>query len=243
MFFGYLVSKEVRRKTAQARFLLLLLLVAFFGAIAISRQAGEGIKENNNVSLSCTGVDLSDTGEFKPGGKTAFFDGRKIIAPVAVADLKKVDTRVLGAVSSERWVEVDLSEQKLIAWDGEKKFLETLVSSGLSQTPTPTGEFRIWTKFRYTKMEGGQGKHYYYLPNVPFVMFFENSKVPGYKGYGLHGTYWHDDFGTQRSHGCVNLPTPIAEKLFYWTTPEVPEGKSAMRASEENLGTRIVIHD
>lgn len=233
----------MRRKTAQARFLLLLLLVVFFGAVAISLRPGEETKETNNVSLSCTGVDLSDTGEFKPGGKTAFFEGRKIIAPAAVADLKKVDTQVLGAVSSERWIEVDLSEQKLIAWDGETKFLETKMSSGLPGTPTPKGEFRIWTKFKYTKMEGGQGKHYYYLPNVPYVMFFENEKVPGYKGYGLHGTYWHNDFGTPRSHGCVNLPTPVAEKLFYWTGPGLPDEKWAMRADDQNPGTRIVIHE
>lgn len=236
----YLVSKQVKRKTAQS-FLLLLLLVAFFSAVAISLKPGEEVKEKDNVSLSCTGVDLSDTGEFKPGENIALFEEKKITAPVA--NLEKTKTRVLGAVSDERWIEVDLSEQKLIAWDGETKFLETPVSSGLPWSPTPKGEFRVWTKFKYTKMEGGQGKYYYYLPNVPYVMFFENEKVPGYKGYSLHGTYWHNDFGTPRSHGCVNLPTPVAEKLFYWTTPEVPDGKWAMRADSGNPGTRIVIHE
>jgi lipoprotein-anchoring transpeptidase ErfK/SrfK len=92
-------------------------------------------------------------------------------------------------------------------------------------------------------MEVGQGKYYYNLPNVPYVMFFENSQVPGYRGYGLHGTYWHNDFGKVHSHGCVNLPTPIAEKLYYWTDPQMPAGKSFMRSDRENPGTRIVIHD
>jgi hypothetical protein len=67
--------------------------------------------------------------------------------------------------------------------------------------------------------------------------------VPAWRGYGLHGTYWHDAFGTQRSHGCVNLPTPIAEKLFYWTTPELDSNKWAVYASDKNPGTRIVIHE
>jgi lipoprotein-anchoring transpeptidase ErfK/SrfK len=92
-------------------------------------------------------------------------------------------------------------------------------------------------------MEGGSGNYYYYLPNVPYVMFFENAQVPGWKGYGLHGTYWHNDFGNQRSHGCVNLPTPIAERLYYWTTPTLPESRSVVYSNEGNPGTRIVIHE
>lgn len=234
----------MKRKTAQP-FLLLLLLTALFGALAVSFRFGDGTNKDPDASFShMVEVGLSDTGEFKPGEKIAVFEEKKVATPVAtLADLGRSKTQVLGAVSDERWIEVDLSEQKLIAWDGETKFLETLVSSGLPWSPTPKGEFRIWTKFKYTKMEGGQGKYYYYLPNVPYVMFFENEKVPGYKGYGLHGTYWHNDFGTPRSHGCVNLPTPVAEKLFYWATPEIPEEKWAMRASDENPGTRIVIHE
>jgi lipoprotein-anchoring transpeptidase ErfK/SrfK len=121
--------------------------------------------------------------------------------------------------------------------------LETLVSTGLPWYPTPTGEFRIWIKLRATKMEGGEGKYYYYLPNVPYVMFFENDQVPGWRGYGLHGTYWHNDFGTQRSHGCVNLPTTVAERLYYWVNPQLPGGKTSVKASSGNIGTRIVIHE
>jgi len=150
---------------------------------------------------------------------------------------------VLGSTSEEKWIEVDLSQQKLWAWEGDKLFLETLVSTGLPWWPTPQGEFRIWAKTRATKMEGGEGKYYYNLPNVPFVMFFENDKIPGYRGFGLHGTYWHSDFGNVHSHGCVNLPTLIAEKLYYWTNPIIPEGRFFVKASDENPGTRIIIHE
>jgi lipoprotein-anchoring transpeptidase ErfK/SrfK len=76
---------------------------------------------------------------------------------------------------------------------------------------------------------------YYYLPNVPYTMFF-------YKSYGLHGTYWHNNFGHPMSHGCVNLPTPIAEKLFYWTEPQLPAGKSSVLTSREISGTKVVVH-
>ena len=177
------------------------------------------------------------------GEKTGVFEGRVVSVPDLLEDPSVRKMAVLGEQTGDHWIEVDLSEQKLRAWEGDQLFLETSVSSGLPWWPTPKGEFRIWTKFRATKMEGGSGRYYYYLPNVPYVMFFEGSGAPGHKGYSLHGTYWHNDFGTQRSHGCVNLPTPIAEKLYYWTGPVVSEGKSAQRATGDNQGTRIVIHE
>ena len=92
-------------------------------------------------------------------------------------------------------------------------------------------------------MEGGQGKYYYYLPGVPYIMYFENDQVPSWKGYGLHGTYWHNDFGRPHSHGCVNLPTPVAGRLYYWTAPILAEGRNSVYSSPKNPGTRIVIHD
>jgi len=181
------------------------------------------------------------TGEIDYYAKDFIFEGKVLKIPqIAFIDR---EFKVLGAIDGERWVEVDLSEQKLRAWEGDRIYLETPVSTGLSWWPTPVGEFRIWAKLRATKMEGGSGKYYYYLPNVPFVMFFENEKVPRWKGYGLHGTYWHNDFGRPRSHGCVNLPTPIAEKLYFWVGPVLPEGKKSVFATPENPGTRIVIHE
>ena len=190
-----------------------------------------------------TGCSIDDySGQFNESEKIAVFENETISIP----DLAKAleENVVLGTASpSERWIEVDLSEQKLKAWDGNALFLETPISTGLPWWPTPKGEFRIWIKLRFTKMEGGEGRYYYYLPNVPYVMYFENENVPAWRGYGLHGTYWHDAFGTQRSHGCVNLPTPIAERLFYWTTPELGSNKWAVYASDKNPGTRIVIHE
>jgi hypothetical protein len=216
------------------RKILIIILPLVFIALALWVK----LNSNNSQALSCSASDFS--GDLTDETQ-ALFEGREINVPaLAQAD---DDVAVLGTSSEQRWVEVDLSEQKLRAWDGNSLFLETPVSSGLPWTPTPTGEFRVWIKLRATKMEGGRGKYYYYLPNVPYVMFFENERVPGWKGYGLHGTYWHNDFGTRRSHGCVNLPTNIAEQLFYFLGPELPAGKSTVRSSVENPGGRIVIHE
>lgn len=188
---------------------------------------------------SCSTDDLS--GEFYGEESMAFIDGENYSVPRMPETT--ISYAVLGSNSSDKWIEVDLSDQKLIAREGDSVFLETPVSTGLPATPTPLGEFRIWIKLRSTRMQGGVGRNYYNLPNVPYVMYFANDQVPGYKGYGLHGAYWHNSFGTRRSHGCVNLPIPAAEKLYYWATPNLPDGKTNTKSTTENPGTRIVIHE
>jgi hypothetical protein len=110
----------------------------------------------------------------------------------------------------EHWVEVDLSAQYLWAWEGNKLVNQTYVSTGKAGFETPTGTFYILVKYLYDDMEGTIGGEYYNVPAVPWTMYFTNW------GHALHGTYWHNDFGTPRSHGCVNLPLPFAEWLYYW---------------------------
>ncbi len=106
-----------------------------------------------------------------------------------------------------RWIDVDLSNQMVYAYEGDTIVNSFVVSTGTSMTPTVTGKFKIWIKLKSTDMSGPG----YYLPDVPYTMYF-------YKGYGLHGTYWHSNFGTPMSHGCVNLSIPDAEWLFYWAS-------------------------
>ena len=222
-------------------FLLILsavsvILISFF---IINNNPNNPLKNREELSFSCATDDLSGTIDFFE--EYAFFEGRLVNIPwMAFANTQ---SNVLGASEGDKWIEVDLSEQKLYAWEGNSLFLETPVSTGLSYWPTPKGEFRIWVKLRATKMEGGAGKNYYYLPNVPYVMFFEGEGIARQRGFGLHGTYWHNDFGRPRSHGCVNLPTEIAQRLYFWTSPVLLEGKSTVFSSEANLGTRIVIHE
>ncbi len=182
------------------------------------------------------------SGQFKSDKTIGYFLNNKVSVPSK--ELPAPVTTVLGSSTDERWVEIDLSDQTLRAWEGNTLFLESLTSTG-KWGRTPTGEFTVWTKLRYTTMSGGDRSinTYYYLPNVPYVQFFGNSQVPASMGYSLHGTYWHNNFGTPMSHGCVNLPTDVAEKLFYWSNPSVPEGKTVVGASKDNPGMRIVIHD
>jgi len=160
---------------------------------------------------------------------------------VKLAD-KPTDTKVLGQKTGNKRIEIDLTNQRLYAFENDQKIYDFLISSGLYDW-TPRGNFRIWIKLRYTKMAGGNKAlgTYYYLPNVPYTMYFYNDQVPAWRGFGLHGTYWHNDFGRPKSHGCVNLRTEDAEKLFYWAEPQL-NGKSSIRASSDNPGTEIVIY-
>jgi lipoprotein-anchoring transpeptidase ErfK/SrfK len=111
------------------------------------------------------------------------------------------------AGSGERWIDVNLTQQMVYAYQGNTVVNSFLVSTGTWQYPTVTGQYHIYIKLRYTDMSGPG----YYLPNVPFTMYF-------YKGYGLHGTYWHHNFGTPMSHGCVNLSIPDSEWLYNWAS-------------------------
>lgn len=108
-----------------------------------------------------------------------------------------------GIPAGTRWIDVDLSQQMVYAYSGDTVVNSFLVSTGTWMTPTVTGKYKIWIKLRYSDMSGPD----YYLPNVPYVMYF-------YKGYGFHGTYWHNNFGTPMSHGCVNLSIPDSEWLY-----------------------------
>ena len=113
----------------------------------------------------------------------------------------------VAAPTSERWIDVNLSTQSLTAYEGNTPVRSTLVSTGLPATPTVTGQYRIYVKYTSAPMSGPG----YYLPGVPYVMYF-------YRGYGLHGTYWHANFGYPMSHGCINLPTPEAQWLHSWAS-------------------------
>jgi lipoprotein-anchoring transpeptidase ErfK/SrfK len=112
-----------------------------------------------------------------------------------------------GVGSGEHWVDVDLSAQRAYAVEGDTVVRSFIVSTGTWDTPTVIGTFRIYVKYRSAAMSGPG----YYLPNVPYIMYF-------YKGYGLHGTYWHNNFGTPMSHGCVNFRTDDAAFLYKFTS-------------------------
>jgi lipoprotein-anchoring transpeptidase ErfK/SrfK len=109
--------------------------------------------------------------------------------------------------NGERWIDVDLTNQSVYAYEGDAVVNSFIVSTGTWLTPTVTGQYKIYVKIRSGNMHGPG----YFLPDVPYIMYF-------YKGYGLHGTYWHNNFGTPMSHGCVNLRTDEAAWLFNWAS-------------------------
>lgn len=217
--------------------LITLILFILFSATAIFVQSVKNWKQNQqNQSLNCCGDPEHATGVFDPAERLAYFMN-EAVSPLA-SELTEVvpDQNVLGVSSGNKWIDVDLTTQTVRAMEGNTEVYRFLVSTG-KWAPTPTGEFAIWSKFKYTKMSGGsKALHtYYYLPNVPYTMYFTNS------GVGLHGTYWHNNFGHPMSHGCVNMAIPDAEKLFYWADPQLPSGENSVRANRDNPGTRVVV--
>ncbi|MFQ5399639.1 MAG: L,D-transpeptidase family protein [Anaerolineae bacterium] len=120
-------------------------------------------------------------------------------------------SRPLGVGANEHWVDVDLSTQTLTAYEGDTPVMTSLISSGTYNHPTVTGQFRVWLRFERQTMNGRRLGYDYYLENVPYVMYF-------YQDYALHGTYWHNNFGTPMSHGCVNMQTEDAGWLFNWSS-------------------------
>jgi lipoprotein-anchoring transpeptidase ErfK/SrfK len=165
-----------------------------------------------------------------------------LLVPKSLAQIPQ-RVKVLGDSNIEKKIYVDLTNQMLYAYEGENLVYSFLVSTG-KWGRTPTGVFDIWGKYRYIKMSGGSTalRTYYYLPNVPYTMFFSNSKVPPSRGYALHGTYWHDNFGHPMSHGCVNMKTQEAGIIYEWSSPRVPDGKKNARSTTEDPGTQIIIY-
>ncbi len=118
-----------------------------------------------------------------------------------------------SALSTKR-ILVDRSEQMLYAYEGDTLFMQVHISSGLDLTPTPRGTFTVYKKTPTRYMQGplpGISDQYYDLPGVPWNLYFT------YQGGTIHGAYWHNSFGEQWSHGCVNLPLEEARVLYLWT--------------------------
>lgn len=122
-----------------------------------------------------------------------------------------VSPRPEDVAEHEFWVEVDLFEQSFAAYEGDRMVYAGLISSGLDRFPTREGLFQVYARNREWLMYGGEvGDDYYYLQDVPHTMFFD-------KDIALHGAYWHNEFGAQRSHGCVNMPPRDAEWVWHWS--------------------------
>jgi hypothetical protein len=147
-------------------------------------------------------------------------------------ELSPLSPDVPGVLKS---IHVDTATQLVTAFEGEHMVLSSRCSSGTKGSKTPLGEYQTYHKGPSIHManEGDAEAHVYDLPGVPWVSFFTGT------GIGFHGTYWHNDFGRPRSHGCVNLPMQAAKFIYRWTRPVVPPDMEYLHAPGE--GTRVEV--
>lgn len=184
------------------------------------------------------------SGRFNNDNLLGYFDGSVKESPPT---RDAIEGDVLSSTGENKRIEVDLTNQRLYGYEGDKKVFDFLVSTG-KWGRTPPGNYRIWVKLRYVLMSGGSKSlgTYYYLPNVPYTMFFEGKTDEGEiisrgRGYALHGTYWHNNFGHPMSHGCVNMKTSEAEIVYKWANPILSVKTQSVYANKDNLGTPVTI--
>lgn len=142
-----------------------------------------------------------------------------------------------------KWIEISIVNQTLVLWEGDVPVYATMVSTGRDgmgdpqkTLSTPMGTFRVYQKHITTTMDSSVADHEFELRDVPWVMYFKG-------GYALHASYWHDDFGHVRSHGCVNLSPIDARRAFLWSAPDVPEHWHAQYTLDgQEQGTIVYIH-
>ena len=141
---------------------------------------------------------------------------------------------------TERWIEVDLNEQMAIAYEGTVPVRVFVISSGVDSSPTVTGTYSIWVKTAMQDMRGGSraAGDSYHVTEVKDVQYF-------HEDYAFHGTYWHSNFGTPMSRGCINMTEEDAEWLFEWASPTMydDDDDGWMFSTDVNPGTLVLIHE
>jgi len=150
---------------------------------------------------------------------------------INLSQLTEVEMPVDG-----RWIRVDLSEQLVVAYEGDKALRAFHISSGLPRTPTVVGEFSVRMKVPSQTMSGGDPATYgyYSLPNVKWVQYF-------YSEYAFHGSYWHNDFGRPKSHGCINMTNADAKWLFEFTSPTWDGKTTWYKTPKDVVATKVIV--
>ncbi len=218
-----------RNKTASLQWIIILTILAIglfyrFGvpsSFAFESSRGNSISFNNVDILKASATPIpsftpspTSTPTITPSptpSLTPTFTETRLPTETQLPPKNTIETISIslpgGVTKGERWIDVNLTNQRVFAYQGKNLLKSFIVSTGTWQHPTVTGQYRIYVKYVYANMAGPG----YYLPNVPYVMYF-------YKDYGIHGTYWHNNFGIPMSHGCINLKTEDAGWIFNWST-------------------------
>lgn len=231
------MPKEKKKKHEKKRlhliYIFIVAVVTFFSTVVFLNLNQQECAN----SISCV-RELS--GVFDPKVRTGEYENKIVTVPHERSNYY-ASLAVLGETTSNKRIDIDLTNQRIYAFEGDQKIYDFLISSG-KWGKTPTGEFTIWIKLRYTRMSGGNKANgtYYNLPNVPYTMFFYNAQYPKYVGYGIHGAYWHNNFGHPMSHGCINMKEEDVEKIYYWANPS--SDKNTTYSTSENPGTKVIIY-
>lgn len=182
-------------------------------------------------------------------GKKKFINDRlhyetssgKYISDLYASEVTEAKSMPGWAKKGEKWISISISKQVMVLYEGTKAVYATLVSSGEAgldsadeTTATKRGIFRVHTKHISSTMASDESGEEFELRDVPYVQYFAEG------GYALHGAYWHDRFGTPKSHGCINLAPEDARRVFFWTDPPVPVGWHG--ALSPLRGTVVFIH-
>ncbi len=218
---GMPVSEEFRARDGRE--------VQFFERGALQWKAGEDITVRP-IGRELAAHDDLDTEPIDRPDDVPAYDESLFIAPepvVAEVEAQGDDAAVAAGAGvgaggfgpgpvQGGWKEIviSISAQRLWAYEDGEMILTTLVSTGTAEIPftvTPVGRWSVLSKYDLQTMRGTVSGEDYEVPDVPWIMYFDNL------GNALHGTYWHSNFGTPMSHGCVNLPLDVAEFLYGWT--------------------------
>ncbi len=137
----------------------------------------------------------------------------------------------------EKYIQVRLDEQVVLAYEAERLVFRARASTGKGEFNTPTGWFKTFHKRPTAHMVGGESEAALYdLTGVPWNCYITEN------GVALHGTFWHNDYGTPRSHGCINLTPQAAKWLYRWTLPAVPLDQRYLYEPGSGSNVQVVEH-
>jgi hypothetical protein len=226
-------APKMRGVYLDARTRLPVAFVHVQGGTPVLKRVGKSIKTVGRAEMHA---------RFANARLAEWGDRAVVVAPDGHA-IARDQVRVARAIQrpdgigpGERWIHVHIPEQVLVAYQGDRPMMTTLVSSGRDYDGyvTPGGLFRIDSKLVSTTMQGNDPKEgVYEVEEVPWTMYFHDA-------FAVHGAYWHDIFGNKKSHGCINVAPADARWLFYWSHPDLPHQWQSIRAHNDD-GTRVYI--
>lgn len=224
---------SVRGVVVGGRWSLPIAFVYRHGTRRLLRRASDGSLLDRGVAEIGTPIAVKERTRWRRNEYAVGHDGSMF----RTSSLRNAELRARpeGVPADGRWIHVDLSEQTLVAYEGDVPVFATIASTGAPGFETPRGLFRIQSKHVSTTMDNlASADSAYSIEDVPWTMYFEGN-------YALHGAFWHSNFGRVRSHGCVNLSPTDARWVFRWSTPTLPESWHGAFATRRSPGTHVYI--